>query len=1733
MKNAQRSALLALAAVSAALGAAANPLNFAEYEQTVTATFATPAAAEAATLRAADLPEGCSRVFTSRWDDANPAHVAKAEMLTANGIRANFYLNDGDGDYLRTVAPKLLALGHALGNHTVGHPDMMDIPANAAWAEILREKIAIETRLSTPCVAYAAPFGWTKTIDADRAPLVVRMLQASGHYVCDDAPVCRPGWDCAADAWFETVRFGADDRQPSRAAYDREFAAAERRLAQRPEIGRLTFGVHSWCDAAGTKLQGELLAETRRAHPDWYFCHANAFGAYRYSARFGRVRKVGTDGVRATWRVTRFDPVDLGDGIPLSLVFSEPPAACPLTRGRNGTYALAHARPTSFVAADAAELDLVLTPDAQKGTLAVRLTNKTGEPLTGVRLTACLPPRWQVQRQVAEIGAVAPNAAVVHRFGLGELREAASEGGAALYAACADFRRGDRRLRAWGTATEAGAPAAKGTPRDSCLVMGPFDERKFDEAAWLAASQPGAELPDVGTAKNERWISLVDPARLPTSVYVNMPYGPLVDRDYRAASGPFVGTRGARLFAVEFVAPDDGDGELFASFDPKFRSPVVYLNGSRQPFTGSPMRLAVRRGVNRLVVRADLAQDRHLSSEQLTVCRGGFGHPFAFQRVREPTKPAASVSDWLEIRPAESMRIGKRPFNVEVFTDRWRTGSRRGAGVTMAAEGWPRPRADGGFDFKGTWKVGTNVWALAERLVVRDARQATYALEVRPPTPADIDCFWLKGIFSKNDWRKEGATFDGKRVDLKDGRRVVLPDVKAISLPAAGGRVTLRGAFSVGIEDISQTSYAPDSLCVQIMPRTSGGKALDRIGLAFDLAYAAEAGTPLDLRAALNFGFADEVAGDGKGGWSDQGAENDLRQLPTGRLTCDNVSFEVVNPAANGGKGCLTLGGAQSPKLPRRATVRFAEPAEGRWLNLLHAVAFPVRDGKPTGFVTVTYADGGEQRLPVVCGVHVGNFWNPADPREAAVGWIGRNASAQVGLYVTRFRLDRSGVVSLAFDSRADGATWMVVAATVTAERVPGAQKRKAVVRAGTDWRAVSGETAVRPGSILDFSFLLDAPAGRHGRVVPDAAGRLVFEKTGRRLRLYGANLCFDANYLPDRQAIDRLADNFARIGYNFVRFHHFDGGLLKRGGAYMELDPDRLDRLDYTLAAMKRRGVYATLDLFINRDANLWPVRGFEGQRVDRGSHKALIWGDEGFRRQFLDFARQLMTHRNPYTGLTWGEDPAIVNVDCVNEDAVSWTVNGQFSQPVFTRHFEAWLSRNAIPAAERATDRARLWNAFLCDFYPDSFRKTEAELRAMGVRHLLTDQNHGHSLVGIVTREPYGLVENHFYHAHPRSIKGSWGLPAACDPGSSKATLERDLMGMALTRRLGVPFLVTEWDYVSPNPYAAEGALMCASYAALQDWDGLNRFAWDHRAAPLLKGGGVPEWFNISNDPLRQLSERIAACLFTRGDVKPSDVTVPVLVSRRHFREKGARDAIELLGTRLGLVARTGNVLFTPGERLALPADVKAVLTVDRAGEEAAEAAGLMHLDSNAHREGFGLFARRGILRADAEDAARRLYRSSTGELELGGRDLAFKAVTPKSEAFALEPGARGEGRFASVRVNGSFGVVCVAAMDGEELARSSRYLVLHLTRLLATDMTFADEEMTVQETFGKLPLLLRRGTASLRLARDLAGFSLYALRNDGTRLRALPATVAADGTATLALSTDEAMAYELVRE
>ena len=69
----------------------------------------------------------------------------------------------------------------------------------------------------------------------------------------------------------------------------------------------------------------------------------------------------------------------------------------------------------------------------------------------------------------------------------------------------------------------------------------------------------------------------------------------------------------------------------------------------------------------------------------------------------------------------------------------------------------------------------------------------------------------------------------------------------------------------------------------------------------------------------------------------------------------------------------------------------------------------------------------------------------------------------------------------------------------------------------------------------LDFSHLLDAPAGKHGHVtVKD--GHFYFAD-GTRARFIGFNLPTRSN-TPDHETADKLAARFASLGVNVIRLH-------------------------------------------------------------------------------------------------------------------------------------------------------------------------------------------------------------------------------------------------------------------------------------------------------------------------------------------------------------------------------------------------------------------------------------------------------------------------------------------------------------------------------------------------------------------------------------------------------------------
>lgn len=130
--------------------------------------------------------------------------------------------------------------------------------------------------------------------------------------------------------------------------------------------------------------------------------------------------------------------------------------------------------------------------------------------------------------------------------------------------------------------------------------------------------------------------------------------------------------------------------------------------------------------------------------------------------------------------------------------------------------------------------------------------------------------------------------------------------------------------------------------------------------------------TPLDLRAAANVGLR-HGAVPGVVAWTDEG-ENDLRGLPVGDQTFHHIRFQIIDPATNGGRSVIALGGAR----PFGAMV--AEiPAGGvcaRSVYFLHATGFS-RDGV-AAIYEIVYTDGSAERKYIRPGVEIGHWWNVA-----------------------------------------------------------------------------------------------------------------------------------------------------------------------------------------------------------------------------------------------------------------------------------------------------------------------------------------------------------------------------------------------------------------------------------------------------------------------------------------------------------------------------------------------------------------------------------------------------------------------------------------------------------------------------------------------------------------------------------------------------------------------------------
>ncbi len=180
-------------------------------------------------------------------------------------------------------------------------------------------------------------------------------------------------------------------------------------------------------------------------------------------------------------------------------------------------------------------------------------------------------------------------------------------------------------------------------------------------------------------------------------------------------------------------------------------------------------------------------------------------------------------------------------------------------------------------------------------------------------------------------------------------------------------------------------------------------------------------------------------------------------------------------------------------------------------------------------------------------------------------------------------------------------------------------------------------------------------PAGMSGQII--VKGKHFVNTQGTK-KFLGTNFCFTANF-PDKEEAEYRAKSLARLGINLVRLHHMDSRDIWGKNANTNktiIDPDQLDKLDYLIAQFKKNGVYVDINLHVSR--SFGENEGFKNADKLPNMDKGLDNIDRRMIELQKKYAKDLLTHVNPYTGLAYTDDPCVAMIEINNENSMlaSW---------------------------------------------------------------------------------------------------------------------------------------------------------------------------------------------------------------------------------------------------------------------------------------------------------------------------------------------------------------------------------------------------------------------------------------------------------------------------------------------
>ena len=394
----------------------------------------------------------------------------------------------------------------------------------------------------------------------------------------------------------------------------------------------------------------------------------------------------------------------------------------------------------------------------------------------------------------------------------------------------------------------------------------------------------------------------------------------------------------------------------------------------------------------------------------------------------------------------------------------------------------------------------------------------------------------------------------------------------------------------------------------------------------------------------------------------------------------------------------------------------------------------------------------------------------------------------------------------------------------------------------------------------VDLSWMNPTAAGAEGRITV-SDGHFV-DSHGQRIRFFGTNVCFEAA-MPPKGIAPTVAAHLRRMGFNIIRMHHMDTvdsprGLLKADK--VTLDPVMLDRMEFFVAELEKSGIYINMNLHVGRSYPGLPEnldrRFVYGKGLDR-FHRPLIELQK-------EFARDLLTHVNPYTGRSLAQDPAVVVVEMNNENSILTAKPEQYDalpdpyRADLLDQWHAWLAKKyssdeALRTAWDADSSAPLTRetapipakAVATDTKLHDFKRflyetecaTAAEIRRyvkedLAVGSLIVDSQASWGELGGVYRETKvaDVIDAHSYWQLQQWTKTPWDLENWTFPNEplSGATNGGTLNRLGRHRVLGMPFTVSEYNHPAPSIHALQALPMLSTFGSFQDWDGFYQFTY-----------------------------------------------------------------------------------------------------------------------------------------------------------------------------------------------------------------------------------------------------------------------------------------------------------------